>query len=75
MAIGIVAAVKILILVQASQSSIAGSISDGDTGQPLVDAGRRFWAKAGSRIAGEATLDSLGRYVIPLSQKNSSAAP
>jgi anti-sigma factor RsiW len=38
-------------------------------------AGRRLWTKAGSRIAGDTTLDGLGRYVLPLSQKDSSSAP
>ena len=41
----------------------------------LGAAGRRLWAKAGSRITGETSRDSLGRYVLPLSQKDSSAAP
>ena len=41
----------------------------------LGAAARLLWAKAGSRISGQARLDSLGRYVLPLSQKDTSHAP
>jgi hypothetical protein len=36
---------------------------------------RRRWMKLGARVVGEPTLDSHGRYVVPLSQQSSSPAP
>jgi hypothetical protein len=36
---------------------------------------RSRWTKLGARVVGEATLDSHGHYVLPLSQQSSSPAP
>ena len=59
MAIGIVVAVKILVLIQASQSSISGTISDAETGQPLADA-----IVSLTDVERAVASDSLGRYTF-----------